>query len=327
MSKSLALLLGLPAHEASFYARIGSSDFLSRYSPATKHTWEQYFDQVGRRFLDLGNFASRLGFAVFWNAGLRELASATQDFKAVVVLSHWKGPGISHDDLVDQDIDKYISFLGGDNGGDVAALKARLEALRNPDLKGLTKALSTFLDNESSLNEMLEGEYEVVASPFAQRSANRDALDNMFAGLLRPGNRIELSDGLHDKETVAAAIAPKFDGVLDLTTCTSTYLSDYLGRIARGRFLSIQFDNPQVAAYASLLLRHTFKLYRSGTSYLNARRQALLDLEEVLKRIKESEGASGHLNDRIALLIQERDGKAENAGWLSRIVGKFRSDF
>ena len=46
-------------------------------------------------------------------------------------------------------------------------------------------------------------------------------LDVVLNGVIRPGNRVELRDGLHRAEDVAAAFPEGWAGTVDLTVCQS----------------------------------------------------------------------------------------------------------
>jgi hypothetical protein len=60
-------------------------------------------------------------------------------------------------------------------------------------------------------------------------------------------------------------------------------LSDHLAHDSRGRYLSVQFEQPQPPRLACLFLERTFWLYGTGMAYPGARDQALCDLRQVLE--------------------------------------------
>lgn len=70
-------------------------------------------------------------------------------------------------------------------------------------------------------------------------------MDRLFERLIRPGNRIELFDGLHSKEALESSLFAHFDGTLDLTTCTSTIVCDYISRVRRNRVRTVQYPAVQ----------------------------------------------------------------------------------
>jgi hypothetical protein len=100
-------------------------------------------------------------------------------------------------------------------------------------------------------------------------------MDGLFSGLLQPGNRLELFDGLHDCHSVARAIDQTYQGTLDLTTCTSTILADRIGQHHRWRFRIVQFSENQEPIYAASVLEATLALMEQGLDYLDARELAI----------------------------------------------------
>jgi hypothetical protein len=55
------------------------------------------------------------------------------------------------------------------------------------------------------------------------RSRHRSCLDKAFPDYFRPGNQIELRDGLHSPEALATCIPEGWRGILDLAICNSSY--------------------------------------------------------------------------------------------------------
>jgi hypothetical protein len=288
---SLALLLGLPVSEAQFGQCLATSDFLRGNTHLAD--WQTYYAAVASRVLELDSCAEQCGFAVFSAARLADVTRATQKYATVVVLSHWKGPDFQEDDLLENDVSLYLDRLK--NGGAPAVELARreLSALASPCRNDLLSVLSRALNCESAIEAEMSRDGDVANCDFTRSCFVRDELDDLFEGVMRPGNRIELADGMHSKEVFAKAVAPCFAGMLDLTTCTSSHLGSYLGRIARGRYLSIHFEQPLNVRDACLLLSYAFRLHASGMDYFAARCKAMLDFVEILKQIATRRGNAG----------------------------------
>jgi hypothetical protein len=88
-------------------------------------------------------------------------------------------------------------------------------------------------------------------------------------GHLEPA--IELSDGLHFAPAVRAAISPRFDGVLDLSTCTSIALAEALKQ-ARHDYLAVATVRPTHPKLRLLLYElHLRELSLSGRPVLFTR--------------------------------------------------------
>jgi hypothetical protein len=112
----------------------------------------------------------------------------------------------------------------------------------------------------------------VLESEVTRKARRRDELDELFHGLLRPGNRLELFDGLHAKEVVDDALDQRFDGMLDLTTCNSTVLADFLARRRRQRLRTVQFPAEQEPWWAAQCIDLALRLFvRESLDYQEAR--------------------------------------------------------
>jgi hypothetical protein len=93
--------------------------------------------------------------------------------------------------------------------------------------------------------------------------------------MIRPGNRLELLDGLHSKESFEAAVAPEFEGVLDFAACTSTILADYVEHRRRNRLRTVQAPNPIEFVASAPIIEGTLELFARGPfSYQEARTHA-----------------------------------------------------
>ncbi|HEY8157595.1 MAG TPA: hypothetical protein VIF10_02720 [Methylobacter sp.] len=279
-----ALLLALPTNQADFLARIESSDYLRRFSIDPKGSWRLTYQDVAEAWLAIAEAASHAGMAVFENVSLSDLSLATKQFQTVVLVSHWKGPAVLPEDLTDKNPQEYVAKAQQAATASALCLQQAF-ALKPPhSMIDVCQIMTNFIQTTDAWRKHHGDDFEVAASPFTIQSWNRDELDSLFGGvLMRPGNRVEFADGLYDKETVKDAVDGNFQGLLDLTTCTSTVLSDYLVRTSRARYRTVQFEKPQKPALTGLLLERTFHLYAEGMSYSTARVQAYKDLVKVVE--------------------------------------------
>jgi hypothetical protein len=170
----------------------------------------------------------------------------------------------------------------------------------------LRQCLHAVVEDEKTAGDF---HYELVATQQARR---RDLLDGWLHGLIEPGNRLELFDGLHARSEISHAISPEFTGVLDLTICTSTYLGDYLGRAAAQRFRTVQFIELQDFLEASIRISLALTFFaQSELTYLAARAA----VSKVYMRVLDEMGRfGGHLPMNrlrpVLLQIQQADTKA-----------------
>jgi hypothetical protein len=314
----VTLLFGVPLSLGDFVARFEvdstcRSDFLSKYdnldlSPESRDAdrlkwWgSRYENNVARPLVKLAGEALALGCAVRERATLGDLSAAARADGIVIVFSHWKGPEFSNDD-----------FLAGFEENVTARLErivhplatAILQSMRLPR-RWLPFAARNPLDAREALRQSLDAPvqdqqtagdmyYELDATRQARR---RDELDDWLNGLIQPGNRLELFDGLHSAHEISRAISPDFRGVLDLTVCTSTYLGDYLGRTAAQRFRTVQFLEPQDFLEASIRMSLVLTLFaQSKLTYVAARSAVYEAYMRVIGDMARHRGRGGPSNE------------------------------
>jgi hypothetical protein len=298
---SIALLLVLPTSEASFRSRISTSDYLSRYKLDPDTSWRVECKNDVAALRELVETALSVGASVIEDATLADLSRATKEFETVVLFSHWKGPTIllgggeddDDHDLLSKNPTDYVEMAGTATSKSAVWLQRAFSATPPRDREGVHEILTTYINSRGVWSEQGDDDFELVANDFTIESWNRDELDRLFGSLINPGNRVEFADGLYDKESIAEVIDAAFNGILDLTTCTSTILSDYLGRVSRGRYATVQFDKEQKPVPACLLLGRTFQLFGEGLSYRAARIKALKDLKQTLEEFDAKERSKG----------------------------------
>lgn len=309
--QQVALVIAPPLDFVSFCARVPNSDWLAKYhrvhgsdSEKLAHlaeVWQsEYLPLVAEPLSRLSAMGRERGATVFVDATLSNFVEATANFPVVILVAHWKGPELANDDLISQDISKFAerarackSTIGDwlaarlAEQGDTVKPSGFVEKLRIR----ISRTLFTSSSFAPSLRDLLEQALlvELVADPskkdgvsrsmkhnVTKASEGRDAIDEIFSGLIRPGNRLELADGLYSKEMVEHAVASGFGGILDLTTCTSSVLADHLSRVRRQKFRTVQFPAEQDFMWCAFCIKATLSIYdESSMSYLEARAIAM----------------------------------------------------
>ncbi|HVT14661.1 MAG TPA: hypothetical protein VHQ90_00580 [Thermoanaerobaculia bacterium] len=329
-ASDIALLLAIPLDEREFFAHVGKSDWLQQYaiegSDATarqerlRAVWtDEYVPLVAEPFRELIDRALGLGTDVRTQATLGSLREATTHKPIVILFAHWKGPEILYDDLVppverekfvarvresDTPLARWLASSFRASGfaqaspDQAPAKRSFWSSWRSYRIQSLVEILRASLGVASLENSATDGIEEVFEHEVTRAARRRDAIDLLFRGLLRPGNRLELFDGLHAKEEVEAAVAPLFQGVLDLTTCTSTILADFIAARRQLRFRVVQFPTAQQPIWAAKSLKSTIELtVQAGLPYLDARILARRELEQALAEV----GPPKRFIDRLKL--------------------------
>jgi hypothetical protein len=310
-----SLLVGVPVAYAEFLSRVSGSDWLSKFNDpglgekkrreSLFARWQsEYSVHVAEPLQDLIQTASELGMIVRTGATLESIREVTDACRVVVLYAHWKGPEIVGDDFVAPiDVRQFARRAAADQTPLGAWLRPRLTHLcvdgnvshmirrsiwdwftsksPSPSIRDvLSDAMSRAADDDWSTSDGVDCVLESEVTSLARR---RDELDHLFRDLLRPGNRLELFDGLHSKEEVDSALSQSFDGVLDLTTCTSTVLADFLGRQRYQRVRTVQFPAVQEPRWAARCLQLTLRLFaEQDVPYQEARALATAMMERAV---------------------------------------------
>lgn len=270
------LVLALPMDYEHFASHVRTSDWLAKFNvegtdseraDAVQKAWErEYHPFVVAPLEQLALKAGALHVRVWPNASLADFAQASRNASLVVLFSHWKGWEVLYEDAPGLDAHEAAMRLGGARGALATWLQQRLPSSRN-----VVGTLNDALDVD--LADCSDGVADaVLESALTRRTRRRDQIDRLFAGRLRPGNCVEFMDGMHRRDTFEDAIAPGFDGVLDLTTCTSSVLADHLLRARPQAFRMVQFEQTQEFLYHALCVEVTLSLHlRFSVPYLEAR--------------------------------------------------------
>jgi hypothetical protein len=250
-----ALAIALPLSRDELHAELVSerpSDYVREIRarfPATSDDALSalYADKLGAAGQVIVEAAAR-GVTVVPRAGLADVAALTARCEVVSVLAHTPSPGIDAGDIQD-----------------VPAFLAALRAGRTPDQKRIRRFLrfgGIAVDPRGAppdagrVAARLEALLWTRGPPGARRfgQLDRTRVEDACPDTILPAPVIELADGLHPLARVRAAIAPGFQGVLDLSTCTSIVLAEALKRRRRD-FLVVATDRPTRPALRLLRYR------------------------------------------------------------------------
>lgn len=303
---SVAVLVGVPIEWPSFLraAFDPQRDYLRRFAADPEPAWSRpggYAQTVATPLRALLEQARGLGAHCIADARLEDLADASRRFDAVIVLAHWKGAGVAAEDLIVIDAAAIAGRLDADPQTATVAMQIRSSLPRSVfhhKLAALGSLLRSAEDGPKRLASLLNrhvlepapaaepapGAFRVVARPETIAAARRACLDTLLGGLLRPGNRLELADGLVDAQTVDAHIAANFDGVLDLTSCEAHALANHLDHQRFGALRIVQFERPLVPEMAAITIVRTVQRMADGEhDYLHARTQALHEVFQAVE--------------------------------------------
>lgn len=280
--ENVALLVCLPVEHQRFLEQLPASDYLKKYSLEPERAWATtYLPQVAEPLQRLISRARKLGAKVGSHVTLQALRDATASCRVVILVSHWKGCKLTIDDLLSEDKAEYLTCLKGTTGSASRYLEQHL--LRD----SIVGAISRFIDSDDPiLNDPDPNGFTVVSDALTVCTERRDTVDALMSGLVKPGNLLELSDGLYTRHVLSEQIDQRFTGVLDVAACNSSVLADYLDRVARGRFRIVQFPDVLDPELSCEALHLTFDLINEhGIAYPIARTRALKFVASKLREL------------------------------------------
>jgi len=297
----IGLLVALPLDRAEFEEHVYRSDWLGKFlcpdvpplaqQAAIDERWiEDYAPLIASPLHDVMDFARSGGAAVWTRASLQDVAVATATKRVVILFAHWKGPEIVFDDLATPwNFESFVSHTHASTSPLARWLTIQFRNNRR-DRTGdvLLDVLNAALD--VPLTEPGIDGVPVLEHSVTRRARRRRELEELWPGCLRPGNRLELFNGLFAKDQVEAQIAPDFTGVLDLASCTSSVLADYIASRRGHRVRTVQFPMVLEILWAAKAIAGTLQLFGTGNfQYLEARQRATEQLNLALRdALKES---------------------------------------
>jgi len=288
----LALLTALPWERQAFVraALDARSDYARRFADDPLAAWDAeqgYAARVAAPVRSLLEHARALGVDVTDRPLLADLHRATCQCDAVVLLAHWKGANVARDDLRTSSTKEIGAALRRASHATAAydALAGQIDVLAEFDIDGVADCLDRHVRTAGCMHSAgRSGIFPEVAHVHTLESEQRAALEAALSPLLKPGNMLELADGLHGRHAVEDAIASGFDGVLDLTICASSVLAGHIDRARGGACRIVQFTTAVDPESACLALQQTLALLDDGVAsdYMTARARAVDDVHAAL---------------------------------------------
>ncbi len=253
-AEQCALTFGVPVDREEFDLHAGASDYLAAAGKAgTEGLWESQYERVANAAQTLIETAGRVGARVYRRAGLREIAAASGAFRTVILIAHFPGIMVRPEDFP--------------NG--VAPVLRRIAA--HPLLRDHVRAGGDANQVADDLNRVVADRSLIAGLPRAVAQAAtrsravgsvlcRDLLDEILENDIKPGNRVELFDGLHTLAEIEEAISALFTGTLDLALCNSDAISTFLELRRNNRLRILHwpdyvFPVPQIVKVEAALRR------------------------------------------------------------------------
>lgn len=285
--RSCGLALALPTSLTAVEQALVGGPYADYIGPSAGRggasaLWANSFRAVATAAEALAGSAGQRGVRVIENATLGDLAGLFQTCRVVTVVAHWRGPEFSKDDVI-AGPEEIIDRLVHDHG----ELPTRLRAGFQGSWRNWLSASASDEIRRSRLAELLntrlaQGPILLAPPPGTEwhmdlitlRHENRAALDAWWPTAFRPGNRLELADGLHSAQSVSSTVPPWWDGIADFSNCRSAQLADLVKQNSPDRIV-IANEHETKALSRIALLSVVYDLLSSGAGNYAAMRVAL----------------------------------------------------
>jgi len=246
-----ALVVGIPIDRRTFMEDLRSPDAYD-FAASVKEKFRvvddrdawRCFEAMARNVRRTCRTVRCYGVTVRARGGLADLADLTSRFPVVTVLTHCRFPPVCPGDITSP-----IELLGAlqePRGRVEVALRDEIHR-RRPDLLSSSIAdrstdevlRTTFAEVIRVIVDEAHAWYErnpaevarsisTEADPFPMVRLTRVALEQAFPNAIRPGRAIEFRGGMSTVGQVVDAIPPEFEGLIDLTVCTSAVFGPVL---------------------------------------------------------------------------------------------------
>jgi hypothetical protein len=223
--------------------------------------WAAHFQPVAQALDTVAPRLKDLGVEVVRDATLADVGRLLRRFPVVTILGHWKGHLILPADI--RDVRCFARRILDDNSRVCALLRTLIGV---PELEELADAPTCpKLKHRCRLAALLNEAIKAGTPLFQINTAglalteleflelNRQQLDVWFEGLLYPGNRLELRDGLFEPSRLAALIPSDYTGTIHVALCTSALLQ----RSISGRQWRVLANEKTVAPLVTLEVYRT----------------------------------------------------------------------
>lgn len=277
-------LVALPmTYEAIESALLGGpyADYVGRGAlwGSPRDIWLRSFEAVATTARAVTDRVAGTGVNVRTDGTLDDLAALFRSMRVVTVVAHWRGADVSTDDIKSPSADLIAQFAG-DGSKCASRLREGFPPTWRADLdragternrcSRLAELLNARMRKRPPLHEPPAGT-EWHMDELTLRHENRDALDGWLKSKLKPGNRLELADGLHAPSALNAVVPSKWRGIADFSNCHSAQL---INEIKQGRpdrvVISNELETNPVRRLTLLAIIYDL-LARSPANYADVR--------------------------------------------------------
>jgi hypothetical protein len=304
--RNCAVCCGLPLDYPGFLRSFHESSNIT-LARAMEGNWREYNEQILTPLeAALRKFESEFGTTVLRRTTLDDLQTLSTTKDVIVVVTHWQSPAFTGTDILDPE--RFVQRTQSDEhwvacevwnaiqarsarvwdifGSDPLAHAKRCDQLADFIASALNDHIgSAEMTLETNGDEYFSDDRAAIRQRAGLASVVRLRIEDYFGDIIAPGKSMELSEGM--ASVWPLLLQPDTRSIVfDLSMCGSTEFSD-MATLHRPRMRVIgRFERTNLPP-CLLLLDRTFSILRqSHCSYLEARAEAMLDLNEHFRKLK-----------------------------------------
>lgn len=247
-----ALALAIPLSYDDFLAGLESGinkDFaksLARQNHALREStlWEIVYAHTVKTVKSVAQAVAAQGVTVVTNATFRNFQELFEQFPVVTLVAHWRSSKFYPSDFIaPEQLIKALEHsstplaqkLSSELSEDWIQNIQTLEYHADPTLaKILANDFNKILVSSNLCPDRFPNQMcQIALYDDYRKYLNRLVIDDTFAGIISPGNRIEFFDQFHSIEEVVTAIPENYNGLLDFTVCNSVLIANVIKRQRR----------------------------------------------------------------------------------------------
>jgi hypothetical protein len=242
--RQCAFANALPVTRDDFFTEIAKNsdkDFVKGMTKGRRPeiVWKEDYKPIIHKLKKVFASAKQAGMKVIEKAGLCDLSEAFANYQIITIFAHWRGHELKSQDVKAKPatIAKHILEANDEvgislrKGIDLRQLEIIAADQNNWNAKSqLAKLINGVIVSNRPVIPLTKFHPStiLIVEDLWLAFFNRNTIDSWMPGAFNPGNRLELSDGLHSIGDIKDAIPASFAGIIDFSICRSDLLADYI---------------------------------------------------------------------------------------------------
>jgi hypothetical protein len=246
ISTQCVFAIALPMSQEQFFADIADNsdkDYVKGIVKSSKEEeeWEKWevYRPVISKMQNVIELAEKVGMKVLKRTNLKDLSECFANYQIITLLAHWRGPELKHTDIKTEPVRIAEHIL--ESNDDVSnSIRKHIELDHIKYISESSNNTNQKIQIANLINKIIYSNDPILPIPQYYKLTtlvlndswlafqNRNTIDNWLPEAFKPGNRLELTDGLYSIDTIKNLIPSSFSGIIDFAICQSELLADYI---------------------------------------------------------------------------------------------------